>query len=358
MRVDQTITVLYAPDDITLMYSLYPLLMQAKGSLFRYVKDPMVVLDKPVSRIILIMRYQKIRKSLTDEGAFLRRLRDTYERVVYFDDTAMPFRFNSDFLELADLYYKKQLPADRELLFKPVHSGRLFSHYYSEVLGVSDTPMTEPVSLKSRKYLSKIRLSWSLGIGSYPRSMPRKLLARRIEETLGPKAAKLFYHGAPRGRCPKPRGNLISARFATAFDSQTVTHHRTLFERAVQDLPNVKVGKTRLREYNAELRRSIVTISPFGWGEVCFRDFEAMVYGSLLVKPSMTHIDTWPQTYLENSTYLSVQWDASDVAEKVSAIVENEQRRAEITEAAYDTLSDAYADVPGRVDSFISELLG
>ena len=31
-------------------------------------------------------------------------------------------------------------------------------------------------------------------------------------------------------------------------------------------------------------------ISPFGWGEICFRDFESIILGKLLIKPNCDHI--------------------------------------------------------------------
>lgn len=67
------------------------------------------------------------------------------------------------------------------------------------------------------------------------------------------------------------------------------------------------------RQYDRELRSSRIVVSPFGWGEVCWRDFEAACVGALLVKPSMSHVASDPNIYIEHETYAPVAWDLSDV---------------------------------------------
>ena len=39
--------------------------------------------------------------------------------------------------------------------------------------------------------------------------------------------------------------------------------------------------KIPFEQYIEEVRRSRITVSPFGWGEVCYRDFEAVICGSV-----------------------------------------------------------------------------
>ena len=44
------------------------------------------------------------------------------------------------------------------------------------------------------------------------------------------------------------------------------------------------------------MRHSRICISPFGYGEICWRDFEAILCGCLVVKPDMSHVETNPST--------------------------------------------------------------
>lgn len=57
--------------------------------------------------------------------------------------------------------------------------------------------------------------------------------------------------------------------------------------------------------YIDETAQSKLSFSPFGYGEVCWRDFEAILVGSLLIKPSMDHIETNPNVWRE---FLSRGW--------------------------------------------------
>jgi hypothetical protein len=75
-------------------------------------------------------------------------------------------------------------------------------------------------------------------------------------------------------------------------------------------------------EYMKEMNDSKVCISPFGWGEVCYRDFEAFQAGTLLFKPKMDHLQTFPNFYKpENMVFYN--WDASDLEEKIELVLSN-----------------------------------
>jgi len=96
------------------------------------------------------------------------------------------------------------------------------------------------------------------------------------------------------------------------------------------------------RRYLLELLRSKVVFSPFGWGEVCFRDYEAVACGALLVKPAMEHLITSPNIYVNNETYVSVKWDLSDAVEKITDCLKNPDRAKKIARNAQDFLSSYY----------------
>ena len=63
-------------------------------------------------------------------------------------------------------------------------------------------------------------------------------------------------------------------------------------------------------------------LSPFGWGEICYRDFEATLGGNLLLKPNMDHIETWPNIYTEDS-YFKLDWSFNNL-DKISEILSND----------------------------------
>jgi hypothetical protein len=77
-------------------------------------------------------------------------------------------------------------------------------------------------------------------------------------------------------------------------------------------------GKTR---YVNCLFASKVGISPWGLGEKCYRDFEAMYCGCILIKPDTSFVRTYPDIYLNNKTYIPCKIDFSDLQEKVDYII-------------------------------------
>jgi hypothetical protein len=98
------------------------------------------------------------------------------------------------------------------------------------------------------------------------------------------------------------------------------------------------------RKYLLELLRSRVVFSPFGWGEVCFRDYEAVACGALLVKPAMEHLITSPNIYVDGETYVSVKWDLSDSAEKITHYLEHPDAAKKIAKNAQELLWAYYRE--------------
>ena len=85
----------------------------------------------------------------------------------------------------------------------------------------------------------------------------------------------------------------------------------------------------------------MVTISPFGYGEICYRDFECFFSGSLLVKANMDHMITWPNLFIDGVTYVSHKWDFSDFNDKLEAILSNPERFQDIANEGQKKFRDA-----------------
>ena len=44
---------------------------------------------------------------------------------------------------------------------------------------------------------------------------------------------------------------------------------------------------------------SKIGLSPYGQGEICYRDVELMQFGTLMIKPDMSKIHTIPNPYID-----------------------------------------------------------
>jgi hypothetical protein len=113
-------------------------------------------------------------------------------------------------------------------------------------------------------------------------------------------------------------------------------------------------------EYFRELRTSKICISPFGYGEICWRDFEAILCGCLLVKPDMSHVETNPDIFLSHQTYVPLKWDFSDLEEQCSFYLEHEGERQRIADQAFMVLDNFYRreGVIKALDSLLQSVPG
>lgn len=115
---------------------------------------------------------------------------------------------------------------------------------------------------------------------------------------------------------------------------------------AMKDRFKVLAPRERVsqEQYYAEMLRSRICVSPFGYGELCWRDFEAVLCGCLLVKPSMSHVRTYPDIFVPGETYAPVRWDYSDLSEVCARYLDDEPERARVAARARATLLEALGE--------------
>lgn len=73
-----------------------------------------------------------------------------------------------------------------------------------------------------------------------------------------------------------------------------------------------------------ETKKSKAIISPFGFGEICGRDMEAFVNGCAMIKMDMSHLETYPNWYAEDETYISIDWDFQNFNEVIRTLATKE----------------------------------
>ena len=97
------------------------------------------------------------------------------------------------------------------------------------------------------------------------------------------------------------------------------------------------------QEYYKYVQHSKVLLAPFGYGEMAPRDLEAAQLGSLLIKPTMGHIESSPFIYEENVTYIPCKHDYSDLEEKIEYAVTNyKELRDEMCQAMRKKYEEQY----------------
>ncbi len=94
------------------------------------------------------------------------------------------------------------------------------------------------------------------------------------------------------------------------------------------------------KRFGAELATARLAVSPFGWGEIADRDFHAVAYGCLLVKPDMSHLVTEPDVYQPGITYAPVRWDGSDLVDVCRRYLERPEEAERMGQAARQVYRD------------------
>lgn len=110
------------------------------------------------------------------------------------------------------------------------------------------------------------------------------------------------------------------------YDGAIIEKHRLLCKEAI-DKWLLNYGSSAIVGFYDVHKRSLdkkayidsmmncnTVISPWGWGEYCIRDFEALVAGCVLIKPDSSFSQTWPEL-IPDVHYIPVKPDFSNLDE-------------------------------------------
>jgi hypothetical protein len=139
----------------------------------------------------------------------------------------------------------------------------------------------------------------------------------------------------------------VTCRF-TQYEGWCRFHRLLVCERLAALTPRYAIVATKekvaLKSYYSELESSRISFSPFGYGEICPKDFEAMIKGCLLFKPSVEHLTTYPQIHVANETYVPVAWDMADLEDKITYYLAHPEEQQRITANAAKAYEKFFAE--------------
>ena len=90
--------------------------------------------------------------------------------------------------------------------------------------------------------------------------------------------------------------------------------------------------------------------SPFGWGELGVRDYEAFIFGTALLKPDMAHMETWPDIFRPDETYQPVDWGFDDLESVLDDLLANDTKRTRIAAAGQEAYRESIS--PAGMERF------
>jgi hypothetical protein len=294
---------------------------------------PNIVLSS-FDAIILKLSFRSNRSDVLNTAKTIRTA--TRSPIIYFDgDDDVCIQW-PDLLPYVNLYVKKHVFRDKEHYARPIVGKSNLTDYVYKRFGLSflNDPIathTEGVPPAERH---KIFVGCNLALDRTIMRLYKAVAPQSIFKN--PREIDIIF----RGNIPHDWMGKLREPIKPALERMRSSH--------CVITPNTRVAP---QQYYQELTKSKICISPFGYGEICWRDFESILCGALLVKPDMTHVETIPDIFKPFETYVPVRWDYSDLEERCSYYLKHEVERLKITEAAFNTL-DRFYKSNGFVRSF------
>lgn len=214
-------------------------------------------------------------------------------------------------------YLKKSLFADLGQYDRVWHGDTNLVEYYSDLYGLGADPVdfTPPPN-----FTDKLRLS--------PNFFTAPRLTRGFAAPAPPaQSGRKFDIQTRLGRKGSPWYTLMRDTALAAVEGQS-------------KLVTSPAGRVSYPDYVKEMTQSRLCFSPFGYGELCWRDIEAFMTGAVLVKPDMSHLVTLPDLYEPWVTYVPISWDFSDAGQIMEDVLADEEMRVRISNEAYRRVKD------------------
>lgn len=346
------ITVLAFYDRISAFHSLKPFLFSKHRRLFRYVNDPARCLRGDRNKVLFLDRW--FLKPDRVDLELLKRLRERYRTIFFFNGNAGGGILRPEVLPYVDYFFNKSLFKDRSLYARRLYGDELYTDYYHREHGVVDPEPRERQAISDPALYDKLKISWNIGIGDFPRHKYRQRAAVALARALGMPWVRFFYKSVePPSAFPANGGSYdIQARWGGP-KRPTLLYHRELMLKKIAGNPRFIVGRVPQPQYNEEIKHCKITLSPFGWGELCFRDFEAVLNGSLLLKPDMSHLETWPDIFKPYETYVPFSWEADDLVAQGERYLADEAERRRITVNAWESYLGQARAIEERVEGIL-----
>jgi len=284
---------------------------------------------------------------------FLSSYLPRFRRVVWFDDSDSSGILRSYVMPLVDMYAKSQLMKNKEYYNEPHVIGALHRDYVNERYAFEETRSYYKGAV-GREGIEKLRIGWNLALIDWHFRTRNRLLKRF--GLFFPSKTNVVRPVAPRLH-NRPvhisyRVNLWEATPTVYWwRKQTFDHIEALAERH----PEFDIrwqGRLSQADYLREMENAVVVPSPFGVGEICYRDFETFLAGALLFKPNMDHLETWPDLFERDVTYVAHAWDFSDFEEKLEHIISCPRQYEEIAQEGQRRMLAALTDGPAFAEHF------
>ncbi len=251
----------------------------------------------------------------------LDQLRERTGKLIWCDVTDSTGTTQFQVLPHVDEYWKMSLLNSYDDYAVRYRGCRLHTDFYSLRYQIGD-PVGDPPHLnhvpERSEFDEKVKLSWNQGFAYFGPFAWQQARLRKMAGKKLPEYRQGFTNPADE------RSRLLVARVGTTHSQKSVQESRRELMRLLKEADVLgDMEPVGYRQYYREMQEATGVFSPFGFGEVCYRDFELVRAGAVSIKQRMDHCRTWPNLWREGESYYDLNWDFSNLDEIIGRISEN-----------------------------------
>ena len=263
--------------------------------------------------------------------------------VIWFDTSDTTSFYFSHLIGIVDVYLKNQF-----IIKKNNHSNSFVNSnpYYDYFLKKIEKNKNRKIINHQKNNYENVMLGWNLALSDWKIHSQNRLY--RALNILFPSInSDISFNKNP---INKRKNNLWffaeNKKNNQGISSNITNYHRTLLRQSIKkynnkhNFTNYNESGLEYNDYLNLLIKTAVVVSPFGKGEICYRDFEALFSGCVLIKPDMNHLKTWPNIYIPMKTYIPCAWDFSDLEQKVNWVNNNLSQAQDIATYGQNMIYD------------------
>lgn len=255
----------------------------------------------------------------------LSSLKTENNKVFFYDLGDSTYSWVLEVLPYVDKFFKTFVFKDKSKYCIPLDGCNILTDYYSKNGSIEPDNQRIPkfINEKDKNLLDKINVGFNYSFANH--SLDSTLWKNNFFNKISRRSFIIYSRLLKNIRredffAPSSlRLNDISCRMSLNGYSKGIEFHRKQTIKILEKyLSTIKLSR---KKYLTEMRNSKIVISPFGWGEINNpRDYEVALCGSLLIKPDLSHINTWPNIF-NKDTVVQYKWDLSNLLEIVDRIL-------------------------------------
>tara|TARA_B100000989_G_scaffold283736_1_gene249882 strand:- start:2789 stop:3940 length:1152 start_codon:yes stop_codon:yes gene_type:complete len=271
------------------------------------------------------------------------------KNLIWFDLTDSAGTTQFEVLPHVKKYVKGQLYKNKELYRKNLFRNRYFSDYYQKKFRIENDIEFNFCKLEAN-YEHKVILGWNLGVGNFFDIINYSNFEKFIclSKFIFLKDKKRIYNYSLGNRKTYNKKFDLFFRLSNRKNNEkkSIHYQRQYVEDFLNKRYDLDVFKNKMnhRKYLINLMNSKISVGCFGWGEICYREFEATRMGTAFVYPNLQYIETWPNIFLDGKTYKSYELDFSNLQETIEFLLDNKNIRDEMVYNSQEILNGVYSN--------------